>query len=139
MLWAMLAAFLTRKPPLVQAVVVGACTGLFVAAAAQANERNPTIGRTAVLVLVWGGVAGALFYAGLIYQRRHGWVPSEPGPGWLYGVYTVVWLLGILAAIAALVGAGGFKVAALTIVPLVLLAPTALQGIRPGLGRLSSR
>ena len=138
MLWAMLAAFLTRKPPLVQSVVVGACTGLFVAAAAQANERNPTIGRTAVLVLVWGCVAGALFYAGLIYQRRHGWVPSEPGPGWLYGVYTVVWLWGILAALAALLGAGGFKVAALTIVPLVLLAPTALQGIRRGLGRASS-
>lgn len=54
MLWAMLAAFLTHKPPLVQAVVVGACTGLFVAAAAQANERNPTIERTALLVLVWG-------------------------------------------------------------------------------------
>jgi hypothetical protein len=138
MLWAMLAAFLTRKPPLVQAAVVGVCTGLFVAAAAQANERNPTIGRTAVLVLVWGCVAGALFYGGLIYQKRHGWVPSEPGPTWLYSVYAVVWLVGLLAAVAALLGAGGFKVAALTIVPLVLLAPSALQGIRRGLGRAPS-
>ena len=139
MLWAMLAAFLTRKPPLVQAVVVGACTGLFVAAAAEANERSPTIERTALLVLVWGCAAGALFYVGLITQRRHGWVPSEPGPGWLYGVYTVAWLLGIVAAIAALLGEGGFKVAALTVVPLVLIAPTALQGIRMRLGRVSTR
>jgi hypothetical protein len=139
MLWAMLAAFLTRKPPLVQAVVVGACTGLFVAAAAEANERNPTIERTALLVLVWGCAAGVLFYVGLITQRRHGWVPSEPGPGWLYGVYTVFWLLGIVAAMAALLGEGGFKVAALTLVPLVLIAPTALQGIRMRLGRVSTR
>ena len=139
MLWAMLAAFLTRKPPLVQAVVVGACTGLFVAAAAEANERNPTIEPTALLVIVWGCAAGALFYVGLTTQRRHGWVPSQPGPGWLYSVYTVVWLLGIVAAMAALLGEGGFKVAALTLVPLVLIAPTALQGIRMRLGRVSTR
>jgi hypothetical protein len=139
MLWAMLAAFLTRKPPLVQAVVVGACTGLFVAAAAEANERNPTIERTALLVLVWGCAAGVLFYVGLITQRRHAWVPSEPGPEWLYGVYAVVWLLGIVAAMAALLGEGGFKVAALTVVPLVLIAPAALQGIRMRLGRVSTR
>ena len=138
MVWAMLAAFLTHKTPRVQAVVVGACTGLFVAAAAQAKERNPTIETTALLVLVWGCVAGALFYAGLVYQRRHGWEPSQPGPRWLYRVYTVIWLLGILAALAALFGDGGFKVAALTIVPLVLLAPTAMQGIRMRLGRVST-
>ena len=135
MLWAMLAAFLTHKSPLVQAIVVGACTALFVAAAAQADERNPNIERTALLVLVWGCAAGALFYAGLRYRRQRGWAPSQPGPGWLYGVYTVIWLLGIVAALAALLGAGGFKVAALTLVPLVLIAPTALQGIRMRLGR----
>jgi hypothetical protein len=138
MLWAMLAAFLTRKPPLVQAAVVGACTGLFVTSAAEANERNPMIERTAVLVLVWGFAAGALFYVGLITQRRHGWLASEPGPGWLYGVYMVIWLLGIVAAMAALLGEGGFKVAALSLVPLVLIAPTALQGIRMRLGRVAT-
>ena len=86
-----------------------------------------------VAVLVWGCTAGALFYAGVVVQRRRGWVPGEPGPAWLYGVYTVVWLFGIAAAVYALLGEGGFKVAALTVVPLVLLAPTALQGIRMAL------
>jgi type III secretory pathway component EscS len=135
MLWALLAAFLTRKPPLVQAAVVGLCVGLLVATAAQANEREPSIQSTVLLVLGWGCVAGALFYAGLVFQRRHGWVPDEPGPRWLYGVYTVIWLFGLLAAVMALIGAGGFKVAVLTVVPLVLIAPTALQGIRMGLHR----
>jgi type III secretory pathway component EscS len=138
MVWAMLATFLTRKPPLIQAVVVGVCVGLFVAAAAQANERDASIESTLVLVLVWGCVAGAAFYAGLASQRHHGWIPEHPGPSWLYGVYTVVWLLGILAAVIALFGAGGFKVAALTIVPLVLVAPTALHGIRSALGAVSA-
>lgn len=133
MLWALLAAFLTRKPPLVQAAVVGLCVGLFVATAAQANERQPSIQSTLLLVLIWGCATAALFYAGLVLQRRHGWVPDEPGPGWLYAVYTAVWLFGILAAVMALLGAGGFKVAVLTVVPLVLIAPTALEGIRIGL------
>lgn len=135
MLWAMLAAFLTRKPPLIQAIVVGLCTGLCLAAAAQANQRDPVISSTVLLVLVSGTVTGALFYAGLLYQRQHGWVPANPGPRWLYAVYVTVWLLGIVAAVLALFGAGGFKVAVLTVVPLVLLAPTALQGIRMALQR----
>ena len=133
MLFALLAAFLTRKPPFVQAVVVGLCTGLFAAAAAEANERDPQIAEIALQVLVWGCVAGVLFYAGLAVQRRRGWVPGEPGPAWLYGVYAVVWLFGIVAAVLALLGEGGFKVAVLTVVPLVLLAPAAVQGIRLGL------
>jgi type III secretory pathway component EscS len=135
MLWALLAAFLTRKPPLFQAAVVGLCVGLFVATAAQANQRDPTIQSTVLLVLGWGCLAGAVFYAGLVFQRRHGWVPADPGPRWLYAVYTATWLFGILAAVMALLGAGGFKVAVLTVVPLVLIAPPALQGIRMGLHR----
>ena len=134
-LWAILAAFLTRKPPLVQAIVVGLCCGLFATAAAEANERDPLFSSTVLLVLISGTVAGVLFYAGLALQCQRGWVSEKSGPAWLYATYAVVWLFGLLAAVLALVGAGGFKVAILAVVPLVLLAPTALHGIRMVLHR----
>jgi hypothetical protein len=130
MVWVLLAKFLTSKPPLVQAVVVGMCSGLFVAAAAQANERDVQISYTAGLVMLWGTAFGALFLAGLMYQRRNGWNTQSPAPGWLYAVYALVWLVGLVAALLALSGEGGAKVAALAIVPLVLLAPPAMQGFR---------
>jgi hypothetical protein len=44
MLWALLAAYLTKRPPWVQSCVVGSCTGLFVAAGANADERDPLLG-----------------------------------------------------------------------------------------------
>jgi hypothetical protein len=130
MIWALLAAYLTRKPPLVQAIVLGLCTGLFVGAAASANDRDPVLGRVVVQVLVVAIVFGAAFHAGLTLQRRHGWNPDQPAPAWLYLAYTLVWLLALMATIASLLGAGGFKVAVLAIVPLVLIAPTAFLGIR---------
>ena len=133
MVWALLARFLTSKPPLVQAVVVGLCSGLFVAAAAQADERDMQIGSTVGLVLAWGTALGALFLAGLTYQRRNGWNTDSPAPGWLSAVYALVWLGGLGAGLLALFEDGGPKVAALTIVPLVLLAPTAMHGIRAAL------
>jgi hypothetical protein len=44
MIWALLAAYLTKRPPWVQALVFGLCVGLFVATAAEANERDvPTV------------------------------------------------------------------------------------------------
>jgi heme/copper-type cytochrome/quinol oxidase subunit 2 len=135
MLFALLAKVLLKRPPWVQAVVLGLCTGLFVSAAAEANDRDPAISTTLWLVLVWGAVAGALFYAGFVYQQRRGGAPVTTAPGWWYAVYVVVWVFGLLAALLALLGEGGFKVAALAIVPLVLLAPTAVQGIRLALGR----
>jgi len=110
--------------------VVGLSSGLFVAAAAEANERDPKISSTTWLVLVTAIVVGVLFYAGFsVLQRNHATAAQEV-PAWLYGVYAVVWILGLIAALLALFGDGGFKVAVLAIVPLVLLAPTALQGIR---------
>ncbi len=129
MVWAMLAAFLTRKPPIVQAVVLGLCTGLFVSALATANQRDPRISAVAVLVLVAGAITGRQFRAGLAYQRQHGWTPENPAPGWLYAVYAAVWPVGLVAAVLALFGDGGFTVAVLAIVPLVLIAPTALHGM----------
>ncbi len=128
MIWALQAAFLTRQPPVVQATVLGLCTGLFVSAAAEANDRSPVLSKALVLVLVSGLVAGGFFYWGLESQKRHGWNPATPPPRWLYAVYTVVWVLALAATLYTLLGAGGFKVAVLAIVPLVLLAPTAIHG-----------
>jgi len=135
MVWALLARFLTSKPPLAQSIVVGLCCGLFAAAAAEANNRDPQIGSTGWLVLTWGVVLGGSFFAGLAYQRSRGWDLESPAPGWLYALYGAVWVLGLISALLALVGEGGFKVAVLAVVPLVLLAPTALAGARLALGR----
>jgi hypothetical protein len=133
MVWALLAAFLTKRPPWVQAAVVGLCVGLFVAASAEANQRNPVISSVVWLVLVPGTVAGVLFLLGLRAQLRHGSL-STGSPAWVDIVYATVWVVSIIAAIRALFGAGGFKVAVLAIVPIVLLAPTALVAIRTMLG-----
>ena len=127
MLWALMAKFLTRQPPLVQAGVVGLCAGLFMTTGAQANNRNPLIQTVLLQVIVVGLIAGALFFVGLVKgpQDAH-----DDDPRWAYVVYAVVWLGALLAALLALFGNGGFKVAALAIVPLVLLAPPAFQAFR---------
>jgi hypothetical protein len=138
MVWALLAKFLLKQPPLVQAAVLGLSTGLFVTATAEANDRDPAISTTAGLVLVWGTLAGAAYYAGIAYRLRRGVSPLETTPGWLHAGYVVVWVCGLFAALLALLGEGGLKVAVLAIVPLVLLAPTALQGIRLAFHRASA-
>jgi heme/copper-type cytochrome/quinol oxidase subunit 2 len=131
MIWALLAKFLLSKPSWVQAVVLGLCTGLFAAAAADANDQDPAVDSTMLMVLIWAAVAGVLYYVGFTVQSRRGAALSEhAAPRWLYAVYAVVWLLGLGAAILALFGEGGFKVAILAVVPLVLLAPTAVYGLR---------
>jgi len=131
MLWALLARFLVSKPPWVQAGVLGLCTGLFVAAAAQAKERDPAVGSTAWLVLLWAVAAGAAYYVGFTVQAaREGSTPDRAPPSRLYLVYAAVWLVGLAAALLAFFGAGGFKVAVLAVVPLMLLAPPAFMGMR---------
>jgi hypothetical protein len=79
-IWALLAAYLTKRPAWVQAAVFGVCTGLFVTAGAEADSGSPT---------------------------------------WVHVAYSGAWLLSIAAAVLALFGAGGFKVAVLAIVPIV--------------------
>ena len=130
MIWALLATFLLSKPAWVQAVVLGLCTGLFVTSAAEANERDPALDNTVVMVLVWGAVAAVLYFVGFSLQTRRGALSGHAAPAWLYVLYAVVWLVGLTAAVTALLGEGGFTVAVLAIVPLVLLAPAALLGIR---------
>jgi hypothetical protein len=135
MIWALLAAYLAKRPAWVQALVVGLCAGLFIATAAEANERNPLIGSVVLLVLVAGAVAGTAFYLALRAQQRHGWTTGTAPPLWVGLIYAAVWVLSLLAAIRALFGEGGLKVAALAIVPIVLLAPPAVAGIRALLRR----
>lgn len=137
-MFALLAKVLLKQPALVQAIVLGLCTGLFVSALAQAKDRDPAINTTVTLVLIWGALAAALFYAGFLAQQRRGRAADQTAPSWLYGVYVVIWVFGILAALYALFSEGGFKVAALAIVPLVLLAPTALYGIQQVRSRASA-
>jgi hypothetical protein len=134
MLWALLATYLKKRPAWVQALVVGLCTGLFVATAAEADQREPLISSVALLVLVVGAVAGTAFYLALRAQQRHGW-GATAAPVWVDLAYAAVWVLSLLAAVAALFGAGGLRVAVLAIVPIVLLAPPALGGIQALLRR----
>jgi hypothetical protein len=137
MLSALLAKFLLTKPASVQAVMLGLCTGLFVSAAAEANERDPAIDSTVLLVLSWGVPAAVLFYLGALLQRARAG-SDEPVPRWFYVVYAAVWLFGLVAALLALLGEGGLQVALLAVVPLVLLAPTALYGVGQVLRRTSA-
>lgn len=135
MIWALLAAYLTKRPVWVQTLVVGLSAGLFIATAAKANERDPLISSVVLLVLVAGAVTGTAFYLALRAQQRHGWKTDTAPPLWVDLVYAAVWVLSLLAAIRALLGEGGLRVAALAIIPIVLLAPPALAGIRTLLRR----
>jgi hypothetical protein len=135
MIWALLAAYLRKRPAWVQALVFGLCTGLFVATAAEANQREPLINSVVLLVLVAGAIAGTAFYLALRAQQRHGWTSGTAAPVWVDLLYAAVWVLSLLAAVGALFGAGGLKVAVLAIVPIVLLTPPALGGIRALLRR----
>jgi hypothetical protein len=136
MIWALLAAYLTKRPPWVQAAVFGACAGLFVAAVANADVRDPLISSVALLVATAAVVTGGAFFLALRAQRHRRATGGAP-PAWVHAAYAGIWLLSLGAAVRALFSDGGFKVAALAIVPIVLLAPPALVGIRALLRRPS--
>jgi hypothetical protein len=129
MFWALLAAFLRNRPPWVQAAMFGICMGLFVAAGAMGVERISRIGPATVLVLVVASFAGGAFYVALRAHLRSRAVARQPA-AWVHVTYVAVWLSLVSAAIRALLGAGGVRVAVFAIVPLVLWAPPALVGLR---------
>lgn len=139
MILALLAAYLTKRPLWVQSTVLGVCTGLFVATAAEANEREPVIETVVALVLTVGLVSGAAFFLAMRSQVRRGWTAGSATPMWVSLAYSTVWVLSLLAAGRAFLGAGGLKVALLALIPIVLLAPPALDGIRTLLGRPPER
>lgn len=135
MIWALLAAYLTKRPPWVQASVFGLCVGLFVATAAMANGRPTVIESMLLLVVVVAIVSGVAFLLTLRAQARHGWAAGTTPPTWVTVTYAAVWLLSVAVAVRALFGAGGFAVAVLAIVPIVLLTPPAIVAILTLLGR----
>jgi uncharacterized membrane protein len=129
MIFALIAKFLLNAPPAIQAAVLGLCTGLFATASTEANDRDPLLRTVVAEVVAIGLLAGVAFYLSLrADQRRRG--RAEQSAVWVYGVYVVVWVGALTAAVAALFGAGGIKVAALAIVPLVLLAAPAFEAFK---------
>ena len=133
MIWALLGAYLTKRQPWLQAAVFGMCVGLFVAAGLQANTRDPRVSSVLLQVLIVAVTTGGVFYLALRARVRR--QPGSSPPAWVHGAYAGAWLLAIVAAVRALLGAGGLKVAVLAIVPIILLAPPALAGIRALLHR----
>ena len=129
MIWALLAAWLRKQPAWIQALVFGLCVGLFIAAAANADQRDVRLGSVALVVLVAGVIAAAAFYFALRAQQRRS-SAGAAAPVWIDLAYLAVWVLSLLAAVRALFGDGGLKVAALAIVPIVLLLPSAISGVR---------
>src|SRR3954449_3290617 len=81
MIWALLAAYLTKRPAWVQALVFGLCAGLFVTAAAESRNRDPAIGAVVLLVLGVGVGVGGAFYLGLRAGLRRGRPGTEPRRG----------------------------------------------------------
>src|SRR4051812_20406825 len=100
MVWALLAAYLTKRPAWVQALVFGLCAGLFVTAAAESRNRDPGIGAVVLLVLGIGVVVGGAFYLGLRAELRRG-ATGDRAPSWVHVSYAGAWLLGIAAALLA--------------------------------------
>jgi hypothetical protein len=134
MLTALLAAYITKAPAWVQGAVFGLCVGLFVAAGANADTRDPLIGSVVLLVLTVAVVTGGAFYLALRARLRRRALDDDP-PAWVHLAYVGAWLLSVAAAARALFGAGGLAVAVLAVVPIVLLVQPALAGIHALRGR----
>jgi hypothetical protein len=134
MIWALLAAFLMRRPAWMRALVFGTCLGLFVAA--EVYPREPLRSTAVVLTVAVAVLTGGVFFHAL----RTGAGPS-PGAGgaptWVAIACPGAWLLVVGAAVRALVVEHGARVAVLAVVPIVLLAPPAVAGIRALLHRPS--
>ena len=128
MLAALLATYITKAPAWIQGGVFGLCVGLFVAALAEAETRNAVISSVILLVPTVGVIAGGILL-GLQAQLRR-LTDGGDAPAWVHASYCGTWLLSVAAAVRALFGEGGFKIAALAIIPIVLLAQPALVGIR---------
>ena len=134
MLWALLAAFLTRRPRWMQAVVFGSCAGLFVVAVAGADAASTPTGPGALRVVAIAAPVGAGFYL-VLRAQAHRRAAGHAARAWVAVAHVAVWALAVAAAGVALFGAGGVPVAVLAIVPIVLLALTAVAETRALLQR----
>jgi hypothetical protein len=131
MLWALLAAFLTRRPPWVQAGMVGLCTGLFVVGNVNAGPMNLHLGYAVTVVVTVAAISGGAFLSAQLRRRAANRTP----PVWVLTTYVAVWLVALAAAVGTLFGDAGVRVAVVAIVPIVLLTPSAFDGVRALLGR----
>jgi hypothetical protein len=129
MLWALLAAFLRNRPLWMQAAMFGFCVGLFVAASVVGVQRVAQLGPATALLLVVATLTGGAFYAALAAHLRCRSDARRPAV-WVDVTYVLVWLTVLSAAVGTLLAAGGVRVAVFAIVPLVLLAPPAVLGLR---------
>jgi hypothetical protein len=138
MLWALLAAFLSRRPPWLQAAMVGLCTGLFLVANVNAGQRDLRLDAAVALVLAAAVPIGWAFFRALGAQQRSRAAGGTRASS-THAAYAAVWLLSVAAAVGTVLGDGGVKVAVIAIVPIVLLAPAALLSIRALLGGRTDR
>lgn len=138
MLWALLAAFLRRRPPWMQAGMVGLCTGLFVVANVNAGQRDLGPGPAAALVLAAAVPIGWAFSRALRAELRSR-AGGRSTTSRVHAAWATVWLMSVTAAVGTIFGDGGVKVAVIAIVPIVLLAAPGLMGIRALLRRRPDR
>jgi hypothetical protein len=117
MVRALLAAFLRNRPPWVQAVMFG-MHGTLRRRQRHGRSAHSRIGSATPVVLVVAAFAGGAFSVAL---RSHLCAGQRP----------------LCAAVRALLGAGGSRVAVLAIVPIVLLAPPASS--EPGCSLVAAR
>jgi hypothetical protein len=134
MLWALLAAFLRRRPAWLQAGMVGLCTGIFVVANVNAGQRDLRLGSAAALVLA-AAVPIGWAYSRALRAGARSRAAGRPNTTWIHAAYAAVWLISVAAAVGTILGDGGVRVAVIAIVPIVLLAPPALTGIQALLRR----
>lgn len=137
MLWAAIATYLWSKPVWVQAVFVGLCSGLFVAALA-GDWVEGGLGAVGLLFAGCSLVSGGLFYIARNAVPRPSASPETEAssqPIWALVLFPLLWLVGIAAFVRTLLEQG-FAVAILLILPLMLVGPVALDGARALVGRL---
>lgn len=140
MLWAAIATFLWSKPTWVQAVFVGVCSGLFVAAL-MGNWLDGELDPVGLFVFVgFSMVSGGLFYLARTVIPRPSDSPeieASSKPIWELVLFPLLWILGVVSFVRALFEQG-FATAILLILPLMLLGPVALDATRALRERLTA-
>ena len=100
-----------------------------VAASATDLQRIARIGPVTFLVLGVGVVTGGAFHLALC-AHLHSAATARPRALWVHVGNAAVWPLLVSAAVRALFGAGGSRLAVPAVVPIALWTPLALVGLR---------
>jgi hypothetical protein len=113
--------------------MVGLCTGIFVVATVNAGQRDLRLGLAAALVLT-AAVPISWAFSRALRAGLRSRAAGRQGRSWVHAAHAAVWLLSVTAAVPTVFGTA-VRVAVIAIVPIVLLAPPALIGIRTLLRR----